>query len=461
VRWITSYLAAYTGNCGINYSCDPTVLSPPISVSQGYFASQAPQDDVTFLYTYFDGQQEYVTSLKVTFELDVYNIIGINDLAGSISYSGNFVYTWNDKNLAWNESLTPMPNDESLLIPSSWVWTPDVKILDQVSDDLSGNSKVVIYPNGSMFYSPLFKSEAACRLDLKAFPFDTQSCTVEYLPTIEWVGTGMRFEKPKIFISPDVSPTSWQVGDCSITKDERVFTGNGSKSVVTVTFSLRRYTSFYWITAIIPCILIVLIAVGSLWLNDYSTRLSVVVTAMLTVVAIVWSISSSIPVSKKTTWIESFCRTSIVIIAAICLQSTLAAFMATRTVKISAREKSMFDSLVAINRSIISIALCAALRRTTAKVQSNASSNATLSDGVCGGASPMVSMEIDQEKSVDGDDAREACNTYSPVKAMDDAEADEQLQIRKEWEQYAHELDFTCKLITIATIVAFFVFYFN
>jgi len=124
VHWITSYLAAYTGNCGINYSCDPAVLSPPVSVSQGYFASQAPQDDVTFLYTYFDGQQEYVTSLKVTFELDVYNIIGINDLASSISYSGNFVYTWNDKNLAWNESLTPMPNDESLLIPSSWVWTP-------------------------------------------------------------------------------------------------------------------------------------------------------------------------------------------------------------------------------------------------------------------------------------------------------------------------------------------------
>ena len=124
VRWITSYLAAYTGNCGINYSCDPAVLSPPVSVSQGYFPSQAPQDDVTFLYTYFDERQEYVTSLKVTFELDVYNIIGINDLAGSISYSGNFVYTWNDKNLAWNESLTPMPNDESLLIPSSWVWTP-------------------------------------------------------------------------------------------------------------------------------------------------------------------------------------------------------------------------------------------------------------------------------------------------------------------------------------------------
>jgi hypothetical protein len=131
VRWITSYLAAFTGNCGINYSCDPKVLSPPVSVSQGYFPSQAPQDDVTFEYSYYTGVEVNVTSLKVTFELDVYNIKGIDDLSGTISYSGNFVFTWYDKNLAWNESLTPLPTDESLLIPSSWVWTPGECIIER------------------------------------------------------------------------------------------------------------------------------------------------------------------------------------------------------------------------------------------------------------------------------------------------------------------------------------------
>ena len=124
VEWITSYLAVYTGNCGISYSCNPAVLAPPVSASQGYFPSQTPQDDVTFEYAYFTGVKINVTSLKVTFQLDVYNIIGIDDLSGTISYSGNFVFTWYDKGLAWNASLTPLPRDESLMIPSSWVWIP-------------------------------------------------------------------------------------------------------------------------------------------------------------------------------------------------------------------------------------------------------------------------------------------------------------------------------------------------
>ena len=310
-----------------------------------------------------------------------------------------------------------------------------MKVLDHISDDTSGNTKLAIYSSGYMFYSPLFKSIAACMLELKNFPFDTQTCTVEYLSAIEWVGTGIRFDKPTIYIGPRVNPISWQVSDTSITKEERVFHGNGSKSVVIVTFTLRRYTSFYWVTAIIPCILIVLVATGSLWLKEYTTRLSIEVTAMLTVVAIVWSISPSIPLCNEIVWIESFCRTSILIITLICLQSTLSSVISTRTDRISALEKRLFNSLVTLNSHIIDIASCALLRRMSAKEQS-ASCNFSMKDADKRGASPdsrkMLPIGVDQEKGEDNDDddASEGLNAYDDIRVTDDDEADISLRLQ-------------------------------
>jgi hypothetical protein len=310
-----------------------------------------------------------------------------------------------------------------------------VKVLDHISDDTSGNTKLAIYSSGYMFYSPLFKSTAACMLELKNFPFDTQTCTVEYLSAIEWVGTGIRFDKPTIYIGPRVNPISWQVRDTSITKEERVFHGNGNKSVVIVTFTLRRYTSFYWVTAIIPCILIVLVATGSLWLKEYTTRLSIEVTAMLTVVAIVWSISPTIPLCNQIVWIESFCRTSILIITLICLQSTLSSVISTRTDRISASEKMLFNSLVTLNSRIIDIASCAFLRRMSAKEQSSASSRFSIKDTEMRGASPdsrkMFPIGVDQEKGVDDDDdASEGLNAYDDIRVTDDDEADISLRLQ-------------------------------
>jgi hypothetical protein len=127
---------------------------------------------------------------------------------------------------------------------------------------------------------------------------------------------------------------------------------------------------------------------GSLWLKDYTNRLSIEVTTILTVVAIIWSIFTSIPVSNETTWIESFCRISMLIITLICLQSTLSAVIATQIDRISASEKRLFNSLMTLNSNIIDIASCALLRRTSAKVQSRASCNFSIKDADKRGTSP-------------------------------------------------------------------------
>lgn len=321
-----------------------------------------------------------------------------------------------------------------------------------------------------MLYSPLYRSVAACKLDLEAFPFDTQSCIVEYLSTTEYVGTGIRFENPNIYLGPEVSPTSWQVRGTSIRKQERVFHGNGNKSVVTVTFFLKRYTSFFWVTAIIPCILIIVIALGALWLKDYATRLSLAVTAMLTIVAIVWSISSSIPVSKKTTWMEGLCRTSLIIITLICLQSTLSAVVARRTVRITAREKRLLGYVVTFNNLIVRLAMMSCSPLLVVQPEVELPNKTPLNDSNAD-ISKIVPVDEDMEKDMvedmeedmdeeEGRRKRKGPNAYTALSADDPGDVSELLQIRREWRGYAGQLDFTAQLIMTALVVAVFIVYF-
>ena len=102
----------------------------------------------------------------------------------------------------------------------------------------------------------------------------------------------------------------------------------------------------------------------------------------------------------------------------------------------------------------------------SAKEQSSASSRFSIKDTEMRGASPdsrkMFPIGVDQEKGVDNDDdASEGLNAYAAIRVTDDDEADILLQIRREWRQYAYQFDFTCKLITVVALVAFYITYFK
>jgi hypothetical protein len=121
---------------------------------------------------------------------------------------------------------------------------------------------------------------------------------------------------------------------------------------------------------------------------------------------------------------------------------------------------------VTLNRYIIDIASCALLRRTSAKVKSRASSDFSIEDADKRGPAPdsreMLPIGVDHEKGVDNDDdASEGPNAYAAIRVTDDDETDMRLQIRREWRQYAYQVDFTFQLITAIALVAVYIAYFK
>jgi hypothetical protein len=89
-----------------------------------------------------------------------------------------------------------------------------------------------------------------------------------------------------------------------------------------VTIQLQRYSFYYITTAIIPNILITVLAVLALWIGDYPNRLALEVTLLLTVVALLWSVSSSIPSTAHSTWLSSF-TTSCLLLIVFCTIETI------------------------------------------------------------------------------------------------------------------------------------------
>jgi hypothetical protein len=266
---------------------------------------------------------------------------GIDDVQGSMGLSGTLYLRWRDARLSWDPFLTHghgyrTEDDGELIyrifIPAAWIWMPDIELFNQIDNVVIGDS-VEVYYDGTIIWKPTFTSTSVCDLDLAKFPFDSQICKLQFLSPKYRVNNGIKFANKGTgyFVLDGASAVSWKLSGTQSAGNvhtQFVERSLSKKSVLQFSFEYTRYTAYYWSTAIIPLIAIVVVAIAALWLHDYPTRLAFAVTAMLTVIAIGWSISSSIPISKSQTWIERLSMASTEFIAMVCIQSIISAVVA-------------------------------------------------------------------------------------------------------------------------------------
>ena len=54
-----------------------------------------------------------------------------------------------------------------------------------------------------------------------------------------------------------------------------------------------------------PDIIVTVITVVGLWIPDVNARMSISITALLTVIAVMWTITASLPVTEYSTWLHN------------------------------------------------------------------------------------------------------------------------------------------------------------
>jgi hypothetical protein len=316
-----------------------------------YFAADPPwefnvyTDSYYEFYYYYPGSGETLQKYALIYtQVVVSSLSSIDAIAGTMTTSGVITYLWNDHRLAWNETLAPCFTDEqifvssnSISIPIDWIWTPSVFIFNGVDVAYEPSTTVHLYPNGVVRWVISYTITSSCELDLVLYPFDTQTCPIKF-KTDNYIANSFRlFEAIEPIFSPQYSSSpTWETLEISSSTEE-ILNGPGKTSQYNVYIKASRYTYWYYTTAIVPNIICVIIAICSLFIQDvkdFGPRLGNIITVLLTEMAILWSISTNLPISSGYTWLERFVTACVILVFGCTVESCIFAAVAVRNTEI-------------------------------------------------------------------------------------------------------------------------------
>ena len=176
---------------------------------------------------------------------------------------------WTDKRLVFNSNTTKM--DELTLNWQflSWIWRPDTFFLNGMDSYLHKvavpNRFIRVAPDGKVSYSQRLTVTARCRMNLRKFPHDSQSCPLN-------IGSFGHSEHELIYKWAE-KPA--KLGDIQLSQYHFISFQHGNKtyklrsgirSVVFLKFNFERAIGFYVLQVYIPLTIIVMSSWVSFWL---------------------------------------------------------------------------------------------------------------------------------------------------------------------------------------------------
>jgi len=240
---------------------------------------------------YTDGSYQKVTAeMAILFN----NIKSIDMIAGTITVSVNLDILWFDQLLSWDADSAG--SIYKVFIPQEWLWVPDITMLNAAEDFDSGvtQTDLLVHNNGLVWQSRPATISSSCMFDFSMFPFDTQTCELIFASTnyhLDQFNLEL-YPLDSVFMTAAGlarSSTFWSseydiVG--ITTRRELCYTiyGYVPRLIYAITFS--RYTTYYYASAILPCISITVVALLALFIDDINSRLAVAITSLLAIMAV-------------------------------------------------------------------------------------------------------------------------------------------------------------------------------
>ncbi|OXB57174.1 hypothetical protein ASZ78_000575 [Callipepla squamata] len=179
---------------------------------------------------------------------------------------------WNDPRLAYHE----YPDDSLDLDPSMLdsIWKPDLFFANEKGANFhevtTDNKLLRIFKNGNVLYSIRLTLILSCPMDLKNFPMDIQTCTMQ-LESFGYTMNDLIFEwleeQEAVQVAEGLTLPQF------ILRDEKdlgyctKYYNTGKFTCIEVKFHLERQMGYYLIQMYIPSLLIVILSWVSFWIN--------------------------------------------------------------------------------------------------------------------------------------------------------------------------------------------------
>uniref|UniRef100_A0A8C9WL22 Glycine receptor, alpha 2 n=1 Tax=Scleropages formosus TaxID=113540 RepID=A0A8C9WL22_SCLFO len=247
---------------------------------------------------------------------------------------------WNDPRLAYSE----YPDDSLDLDPSMLdsIWKPDLFFANEKGanfhDVTTDNKLLRIFKDGNVLYSIRLTLILSCPMDLKNFPMDVQSCSMQLESfgytmndlIFEWLDQGPVQVAEGLTLPQFILKDEKELGYCTKHYNTGKFT------CIEVKFHLERQMGYYLIQMYIPSLLIVILSWVSFWINMDAApaRVALGITTVLTMTTQSSGSRASLP---KVSYVKA-----IDIWMAVCLLFVFAALLEYAGVNFVSRQQKEF-----------------------------------------------------------------------------------------------------------------------
>ncbi|XP_076025180.1 glycine receptor, alpha 4b [Genypterus blacodes] len=250
---------------------------------------------------------------------------------------------WNDPRLAYKE----YPDDSLDLDPSMLdsIWKPDLFFANEKGANFhevtTDNKLLRIFQNGNVLYSIRLTLTLSCPMDLKNFPMDSQTCTMQLESfgytmndlIFEWLDVAAVQVADDLQLPQFVLKEEQGLGYCTKHYNTGKFT------CIEVRFYLERQMGYYLIQMYIPSLLTVILSWVSFWINMDAApaRVGLGITTVLTMTTQSSGSRASLP---KVSYVKA-----IDIWMAVCLLFVFAALLEYAAVNFVSRQHKEFFRL--------------------------------------------------------------------------------------------------------------------
>jgi len=241
----------------------------------------------------------------------------LDEVAGTVNLVLDLTLCWSDDRVSFDSGDAR----DKLPITSKALWTPDIVVLNQVSqlDDMFAvdDTPLVLATDAfkqetgvNVLWTRRINMKSRCEIDMLNFPFDTQMCSII-------IGSWASSRRQMLLVPQDshqrfdpgasIHTSEFRVLNITVQKRD-VYMRNAAERFEEIQYGLvlQRFPHFYIVNFILPMVAVTMLTVATMWMSNAGTRMNSGTRLLLCVVQIMNITATWRPANESDIWLDRF-----------------------------------------------------------------------------------------------------------------------------------------------------------
>ena len=240
-------------------------------------------------------------AMYVSLKLSILSVDNIDEKKQSFSVRGFLEVRWTDEFLTWNPDK--YNGVTTINVQTNNIWLPDLALRDVYSSPTElgqSTGKAVVDYNGSVVIWPYSRYTVACKIKIRYFPFDAQTCELTFLSWTNPSSAMILYPSNTESLSlHSYRPNGeWELASHNVSYYQKPYSTD-TWDQITFTFLFRRKALFQVMNIIAPIVCITLLNLTCFIVPAESgEKVALCISMFLTLAVFLSTITSFLPESS-------------------------------------------------------------------------------------------------------------------------------------------------------------------